>query len=54
MASTLLESTRQAHEDIERLERLIVKDFKVGWRGDARVLKYLSLSVGPGRQRGKY
>lgn len=28
MASTLLEETRQYHEDIERLERLIVKDFK--------------------------
>lgn len=27
MASTLLEETRQAHDDIERLERLIVKDF---------------------------
>ena len=28
MASTLLEETRQLHEDVERLERLIVKDFK--------------------------
>ena len=28
MASTLLEETRQYHEDMERLERLIVKDFK--------------------------
>ncbi|PRW61113.1 splicing factor 3A subunit 3 [Chlorella sorokiniana] len=27
MASTLLEETRQAHDDVERLERLIVKDF---------------------------
>jgi splicing factor 3A subunit 3 len=29
MASTLLEETRQLHEDIERLERLIVKEFKL-------------------------
>lgn len=29
MASTLLEETRQAHDDIERLERLIVKDFSI-------------------------
>jgi splicing factor 3A subunit 3 len=28
MASTLLEETRQAHEDMERLERLIVAEFK--------------------------
>ena len=28
MASTLLEETRQAHEDAERLERLIAKDFR--------------------------
>jgi splicing factor 3A subunit 3 len=28
MASTLLEETRQYHEDMERLERLIVKNFK--------------------------
>ncbi|GAB4814775.1 hypothetical protein N2152v2_001821 [Parachlorella kessleri] len=28
MASTLLEQTRQFHEDVERLERLIVRDFK--------------------------
>lgn len=28
MASTLLEETRQYHEDIERLERLIVKEFR--------------------------
>jgi hypothetical protein len=28
MASTILEETRQYHEDIEQLERLIVKDFK--------------------------
>jgi len=28
MGSTLLEETRQYHEDIERIERLIVKDFK--------------------------
>ena len=27
MASTLLEETRRAHDDVERLERLIVKDF---------------------------
>jgi hypothetical protein len=27
MASTVLEQTRQYHEDMERLERLIVKDF---------------------------
>lgn len=29
MASTLLEETRQLHEDMERLERLIVKEFKI-------------------------
>jgi len=28
MANTLLEETRQCHEDMERLERLIVRDFK--------------------------
>lgn len=28
MATTLLENTRQQHEDMERLERLIVKDFR--------------------------
>lgn len=28
MANTLLEETRQCHEDMERLERLIAKDFK--------------------------
>lgn len=28
MASTLLEQTRQYHEDMERLERLIVKEFE--------------------------
>lgn len=28
MATTLLESTRQMHEDMERLERLIVKDLR--------------------------
>lgn len=28
MASTLLEQTRQYHEDMERLERLIVKEFQ--------------------------
>ena len=28
MASTLLEETRQAHDDVERLERLIAKDFR--------------------------
>lgn len=35
MASTLLEQTRQLHEDIERLERVVVKDFK----GEARTHK---------------
>ena len=28
MVNTLLEETRQCHEDMERLERLVVKDFK--------------------------
>ena len=28
MSSTLLEVTRAAHEDVERLERLIVKDLQ--------------------------
>lgn len=28
MASTLLEQTRQLHEDIERSERLVAKDLK--------------------------
>lgn len=28
MASTLLEQTREAHEEVERLERAIVGDFK--------------------------
>jgi splicing factor 3A subunit 3 len=28
MSSTLLEVTRSAHEDVERLERLIVKDLQ--------------------------
>jgi hypothetical protein len=28
MASTLLEQTRQLHEDMERAERLVVKDLK--------------------------
>lgn len=28
MANTLLEETRQHHEDMERLERLIVEDLK--------------------------
>lgn len=32
MASTLLELTRQKHEDVERLERLIVQDL----RGEAK------------------
>ena len=28
MASTLLEQTREMHEEVERLERAIVSDFK--------------------------